>query len=225
MKTSWILAGAIALAGVAAAQASVAMSFADPIPGRQLSNLANGAGAGVGLLRYDQTVPLTFLFDGAGGGFVDHVFTDARMELTMSLGAATTIAGVTTAPVSGSFTIFDMSSGMRRDIVTGTAAAGTFVRISNTNSLLFSDPTFSYAAGPALVDIVGPITFLDPSEGVLTLTSVVTDGGGSFINPDGTFKSFEANASFTGNAEAVPAPGAIALAGLGALCVARRRRA
>ncbi len=225
MKTSQILAGVVALVGAAAAHAGVAMSFADPIPGRQLTNLADGSGPGVGLLRYDQSAVLAFLFDGSGAGMPSTIFTDARMEMSMSLGAATTFGGITTAPVSGFFTIYDMSSGSRRDIVTGTASAGTFVRISNTNSMLFSDPDFAYTAGPALVDLTGPLVFLDPTEGVFTLTSVVADGGGSFINPDGTFRSFEANASFTGNAEAIPAPGALVLAGLGALCVARRRRA
>jgi MYXO-CTERM domain-containing protein len=38
-------------------------------------------------------------------------------------------------------------------------------------------------------------------------------------------RSWTANASYSGNSDVVPAPGAIALAGLGGLLIARRKRA
>ena len=104
----------------------------------------------------------------------------------------------------------------------GVASAGTLVRISDTNAILFSNPNFTYTAGPALTAITGPLVFSDPTEAVFTLTSIVAEGGGFFINPDGSFKTFDANSSFSGNT--VPTPGALLMAGLGGLCLARRRR-
>jgi hypothetical protein len=223
MRTSVLLAAIAAGCVVGAAHAGISMSFADPVPGRQWHNQADGAGPGIGLMTYDTTAPITFLFDGTEESLGSHAFVNARMELSMSIGPAVTIGGVTTAPVEGYFRIFDVSGMTPVDILQGIASAGTFVRISNTNSILFSDPNFHYIVGPALSALVGPVTLIDPSEAVFTLTSVVAAGGGHFINPDGTFRTFDANASFSGNAE-VPAPGAIALAAIGGLLIARRRR-
>ncbi len=217
----------LAAVGVtAAANAGVAFSFADPIPGRQLHNEMNGAGAGIGLLTYDTSAVLAFLVDGTDEGFGPVVFGNARMEMNMTLGAASSFAGVTLAPVAGSFTIYSMASGSRVDILTGTASAGSFVRISNTNSLLFSDPDFEYTAGAALSALMAPgSSFADPSEAVFTLTDVAAVGGGSFIGPGGVFKSFDSNASFTGNTTVVPAPAASLALGLTAIGAIRRRRA
>lgn len=218
----------VALAGLglaAVAQGAVTMSFADPIPGRQLHNQVDGFGQGIGLMTYDTTAPLRFLFDGTEDGFASNIFTNARMEMNLSIGAATTLNGLTTAPVTGFFRIYDASTPANLDIIRGVATAGTYVRISNTNAILFSDPNFSYIAGPALTAITGPMIFTNPTEGVFTLTSVVTEGGQGFFNPDGSFRSFDANASFTGNTEsAIPTPGALALAGLSLLCLGVRRR-
>lgn len=220
--TTLLAAAALTLAGASAANAGIAMSFADPIPGRQLHSQENGAGAGVALLTYDQNAVISFLFDASEMGAGQTVFANARMEMNLALGAATTNLGVTTAPVTGSFTIYDMSSASRVDIITGTAQLGSYVRIGNTNSLLFSDPDFEYTAGPALAGILpSGSVFADPTEGVFTLTAITPT---SFMNPNGTFKTFDANASFTGNAEVVPAPGALALAGLGTLTLIRRKR-
>ena len=157
----------------AAANASVAFSFADPIPGRQLHNEMNGGGAGIGLLTYDSTAPITFLVDGTDEGFGPVTFTNARMEMSMTLGAASSFGGVTLAPVAGTFTIYQGSGDSRVNVLTGAASAGSFVRISNTNSLLFSDPDFVYTAGAALTALMAPgSSFADPSEAVFTLTDV-----------------------------------------------------
>ncbi len=222
--TKICIAAAVATLSLAgAAQAGIAFSFADPIPGRQLTSTANAQEAGVANLTYDQSAQIQFLVDGTDVGFGSVVFQNARLEMNLSLGAASTAGGVTQAPVTGSFTIYDFSNEVRTNILTGIADLGTYVRIGNTNSLLFSDPSFSYVSGPALSAYLAPgTTFTDPTEAVFTLTSISPS---SFLNPDGTFKSFQANASFTGNTEVVPAPGALALAGLGGLLVTRRKRA
>lgn len=210
----------------AAANAQLAFSFADPIPGRQLHNEMNGGGAGIGLLTYDTSAPITFLVDGTNEGFGPVSFVNAHMEMSMTLGAASTFGGVTLAPVSGTFTIFHFVDEARENILTGTASAGSFVRISNTNSMLFSDPDFVYTAGAALAALMAPgSSFSDPSEAVFTLTDVAAVGGGSFIGPGGVFKSFDANASFTGNTTVVPAPAASLALALTAAGAIRRRRA
>ncbi|CAG0982986.1 hypothetical protein PHYC_01869 [Phycisphaerales bacterium] len=223
-RTAGVLAAIAALGLAGMAQGAIAISFADPIPGRQLHNEANGGGAGFGRLTYDIATPIQFLFDGSDESLPTHVFVNARMEMNMTIGAATTVAGITIAPVAGFFRIMDASSEGSADIITGTVSEGAFVRIDNTNSMLFSDPDLIYVPGPALTAITGPLGFIEPSEAVFTLTSVHTVDGSFFINPDGTFQTFDANASFSGNM-GVPAPGAMALGMLGALClVATRRR-
>lgn len=225
MRTICAFAALAGLAVVSTAQAGIAMSFADPIPGRQLHNTQDGVAPGVGRMTYDQNAVITFLIDGTDEGFGLVTFGNARMEMDLAIGAAVVAGGVTQAPVIGMFTIYDMTAG-RVDIVTGVASLGTYVRVGNTNSLLFSDPNFSYIPGPALTALLAPgRVFTDPTEGVFTLTSIAAVGGGNFINPDGTFRTFDANASFSGNTEVVPAPGVMALMGLGTLCMARRKRA
>ncbi|MCE7974742.1 MAG: hypothetical protein DYG92_10550 [Leptolyngbya sp. PLA1] len=227
MKKMSLIAAIATLACAGAANAGVYMSFADPIPGRQLRNTANAVEAGVGRMTYDQSATFDFFIDGTDLGFGPVTITGAHMEMDMAIGAAAVTGSATVAPVAGFFTIYIIGEDeVRRDVIRGLAGDGAFVRVGNTNALLFSDPDFEYQAGPVLEALNGgPVLFADPTEAVFTLTSIAPTGGGSFLNGDGTFKSFDANASFTGNAEVVPAPGAIALAGLGGLCMLRRRRA
>jgi hypothetical protein len=207
----------------------ISFSFADPVPGRQLTAVANGAGPGVASLSYDTSAAggLNLLVDGTAEGFGALSFANARMELSMSLGAAITIGGVTVAPVAGSFTIYDFTGNVRTDIITGQSNAGSFVRVLGTNSLQFSTPDgFTYTAGPALQALLAPGRVLAAyQEASFSLTDVQTETGTSFIGPGGVFRSFSANSSFSGNTEVVPTPGAIALLGMGGLLAARRRRA
>ncbi len=218
----------VAIAGLClaagAAQASIAFSFADPANGRQLTNVKDGAAAGVGLMTYDSSAPITFIVDGTEDSLGVLVFNNARMEMRFEMSPAVTIAGVTTAPVAGTFRIYNATSG--NDIVTGQSADGAFVRIAGTNSILFSSPDgFTYTAGADLTSFLpsGQSLAAD-QEAVFTLTDVLVQGGGSMFAAGGVFKDFAANASFSGTSNLVPTPGAIALAGLGGLLVGRRRR-
>jgi hypothetical protein len=219
------VAAAFAMAFVAgAAQASIAFSFADPPNGRQLTNLQDGVAPGVSLMTYSQTAPLVFYVDGSDEGLGSVTFGNARMELRFEMSPAVTIGGVTTAPVAGFFRVFNADTG--NDIVTGTSQAGAFVRVAGTNSILFSSPDgFAYSAGADLTSFLpNGLTLAADQEAVFTLTDVLVAGGGSIFGVGGAFKSFDANASFSGTTALVPAPGAVALAGLGGLLVARRKR-
>lgn len=228
MKTLLVLCAAGAAASMSSvASAGLAFSFADPVPGRQVTHTANGAGPGVGLLQYDRSANLVFLVDGSEEPTpFTAVFNSVRLEMNLTLGAATTIGGVTTAPVAGSFILRDVSDESPRVILRGDALGGAFVRVAGTNSIQFSDQTgFGYTAGPALQELLAPgRTIVDPQEAVFTLTDLVALGGGSVFSEGGVIRSFQANASFSGTSSVVPTPGAVALAGLGVLAASRRRR-
>lgn len=222
-----LMAAGFAVAIASSANAGLSFSFADPVPGRQVFHAANGAGPGVGLVTYDPQARLVFLVDGSTepNNFTA-TFNNVRLELNLTLGAATTIGGVTTAPVAGTFTLRDAAAG-NAVILVGTAQAGAFVRAAGTNSLQFSDQTgFSYSAGPALQALLAPGRVItDPQEAVFTVTDILTNNGAPLFSGNGAIASFAANASFSGNANVVPSPGAVALAGLGVLAGLRRRRA
>ncbi len=215
----------VALAGAATAAnaGTITFSFADPVPGRQLTAVAGGGG--IAALSYDQTAALTVLIDGTAEGFGTLVFNNARMELNMSLAPAVTIGGTFIAPVSGYFRLYDATSG--QDIVTGQSQNGSFVRVLGTNSLQFATPDgFTYTAGAALQSQLAPGRFLAPyQEASFSLTDIQTATGGFFIGENGVFQSFTANSSYSGNSDVIPTPGALALMGLGLGLVARRRRA
>jgi len=216
----------LALVGTAAvAHADVAFSFADPAPGRQITHIAGGGGTGI--ISYDGNTPIVFLVDGTEEGFGAISFPNARVETVWSIGAASTNLGVTTAPVTGTFTVYDFTGNVRSDILTGTAPTGTFVRIGATNSILFSDPQgFSYTAGPALTALLAPGRILggSPSEASFTLTNLSLPEGSSLLGPAGQISSFVADASFSGNVAVIPAAGPLALLGLSSLVGLRRRR-
>ena len=225
-------AAAVAVAAAcASANAGLSFSFADPVPGRQLTNLqANQAGAGTGVMSYDQFASLTLLVDGSDeANPFTAIFSNARMEMNMTVFAGTTVGGIFSAPVSGFFRIFDSNTGA--DILRGDASGGAFLRYSNASSLqLSSDSGFAYTFGAALNATLAAngnagSTPIDPQDGVFTITDAIAQGGGSIIGSGGVVKSFSANTSFSGTvATAVPAPGAVALVGLAGM-LSRRRRA
>ena len=106
---------------------------------------------------------------------------------------------------------------------TATVPAGSYVRIGNTNALLFSSSQgLVYTPGPRLQTILGAGRNLgNPEEAVFTLTDISVAGGAPLTGTGGVFNSFDANASFSGNAGVVPAPGSVALLVLAGLENAR----
>ena len=226
MKTSKIALVAATLAGLATTAANadtLQFSFADPQPGRQLSNSG-------GLMTYDQNSTFQFLANlSAAGLSSNQTWNNAAMEMSLTLGAPVAIPGGYVAPVSGFFEVYDNTGSVRTNILRGTASDGAYVRVSNTNTMLFSDPGLVYTAGAALnglLPIGQSFDLTNPQEASFTITDIQSDLGGNPIN-GGSFIGFTANASYSGNTEfrIVPTPGTAMLAGLGGLLTARRRRA
>lgn len=227
-----IAAGLLAAAG-SVAQAAVTFSFADPAPGKQLRHTSNGGLPGSGSLSYDTSATtgvIRFIVGSNDGSVPTTVFANARMDMSIEVGLATPIPGGFMAPLSGSFRIFNASTGL--DILTGSfgyaGPGGTAVVFGPsgaliTNSIVPND--LVYTAGPELTALLPSGQVLAPLfDAVFTLTDIAQIGGGPFVNPNGEVASFDANASFSGTSELIPTPGALALLGLGGLVGLRRRR-
>jgi MYXO-CTERM domain-containing protein len=225
----------IAFGGLAAsANADLAFSFADPTGGRQVTFDQNGvAGAGSGLMTYDQNAAINFIIDGSDEPNPFSVnFPNARMEMQMVVFAGSSFFGTFLAPAQGFFRIYDAVSG--NTILRGDATGGAFLRFGGTSSLLLSsDNGFSYTFGSELqtaLNAAGNFGRVptDPQEGTFTITdaitTVVNPGSSSIVGAGGVLRSFVANTSYSGNSATVPTPGALALVGLGGLLAARRRR-
>ncbi len=220
-SSTFYAAAAVALAA-SAASADLTFSFADPVPGRQLTHNA-------GAVSYAIGVPLALLIDGSTEPVPFTTTFNAGLELNLTLGPASApVGGFSQAPASGTFVLRNLSNPdpQTNIILSGAAESGAFVRIAGTNSILFSHETwFSYAAGPELLALLVPgRTLADPQEAVFTVTDIATGGPPLIPAGGGAIANFTANASFSGNVSVVPTPGALALAGVGGLLALRRRR-
>lgn len=225
MRNIHTIAATAALLAAASANASIQFSFADPGNGRQLTNTA---GALTSTLTYDTNEAITFIvgLDSIGGSTV--AFSDARLEMNITVGQATNLGGgVYRAAISGGFRVYRQGGG---DILTGSAANGNFLTFTSAGSLgTTSNLTLNYTAGAELTSL---LTAIDPSyvlapvyDAVFTITDIAVRGGGALIDPQtGVYNTFQANTSYSGTANVIPTPGSFAMAGLGLGLVAGRRR-
>ncbi len=215
-----VLTALVAACGIAGvSQAALTFSFADPVPGRQMSY-----SQGTGLISYDNLAAITVLVDGSTEPIsFSTAFPNSTMTMSLAVGTVSVAGPVIQAPVAGFFELRDASSAL---IIRGDTANGSFIRLGSTSSILMSDDiSFAYTAGPSLNALLVPGRALaNPQEAVFTVTDLLVGGGGPLV-VDGQMRSWTANASYSGNSEVVPAPGAIALASLGGLLIARRKRA
>jgi uncharacterized protein (TIGR03382 family) len=210
------------LAGVAAA--NVSFAFGDPAHGRQVTNtVVNNVSTN---LSYNNNFIVPFIIDGQELANPFKTTVNARVLMDLNVGTGLSVAGVYQAPVTGNFQIVDAATGAL--LLRADAGNGTFLRVGNTSSVLFSDTNgFAYTKGAGLEAILAAngnagLPVLNPQEGVFTMTQITT-GGLPVIGANGRLNAFTANASFSGNF-AIPTPGAAALAGLGLIAAGRRRR-
>lgn len=223
MRKSTIIAATAALLAAAGANAAVQFSFADPGNGRQLTNTA---GATTSLLTYDTNAPITFIvgLTDIGGGVV--AFTDARLEMNITVGQASLIApGIYQAAISGSFRVYNNASGL--DILTGSATNGNFITFSTAGALgTTSNLTLSYSAGAELSSLLTPLnqTLAPVYDAVFTITDIVSATGGPLIGTNNVYNNFTANTSYSGTANTIPTPGSLAMAAMGLGLMGTRRR-
>lgn len=213
-------------AGAVAASASAAVSFtyADPPSGLEVVYTAPTQPGDDGVVTIDTIVNLRVdLTDHGLGVFL---FNDAHFVKNATVGPATQVdPGIFIADSNeGSFS-FTTSGG--DPILSGVYDGGKIIVIANSGSLTTnnSNPggslTLTYGAVlNALLDGTG-LAFGDGIDSVWTMTAISHVG----IGPDGYFEDFESNAAYTGTAQVVPTPGALALGAFsGLLCCTRRTR-
>lgn len=207
------------------ANAAITFSFADPAPGKQLTNTSS-------VVSYDtsnSTGVLQFIVGSNDGSLPTTVFNNARMEMRVVLGPATPVIGGFVALASGGFTIYslDVTNTIRTDILTGTVGTGGLVNFGPSGAIITNSVApnnLTYTAGPALTALLAPGQTLAPLfDAVFTLTDV-TFAGGTPIIGDNVVNNFQANASFSGTSEVIPTPTGLALIAVGGLVGGRRRR-
>ena len=222
---------ALAFASMTASAGIISFSFPVPVGGGSLLNIrAAGSTPDSGLMVSDQSVPLTFTVDATAEGLGVTTFSNARMFMTINLPRATQTGPDTFASaISGTFTIYDYTGDTRVDILTATLTGGQFLKSGAVHGLGSNSASgLTFTAGPRLSAILGSDRELvAPQLAAFSLSNVITFGGSQqILRPDLTFESFTATPSFSGSSEVlvIPAPGAVALAGLGGMLAIRRRR-
>jgi hypothetical protein len=222
---------ALAFASMTASAGIISFSFSPPVGGGSLLNIrAAGSTPDSGLMVSDQSVPLTFTVDATAEGLGVTTFSNARMFMTISLPRATQTGVETfTSNISGTFTIYDYTGDTRVDILTATLSGGTFLKARGSHVMGSESATgLTFTPGPRLSAILGvERELVAPQLATFALSNVTTFGGSpEILRPDLTFESFTATPSFSGSSEVlvIPAPGAVALAGLGGMLAIRRRR-
>lgn len=226
LRTLCAAAGALCFP-TAAALASIAFSFADPAGGRQLTNTqGTGGDPMTGLITYDSAVPIVFIVDGIDDGLGVEVFSKAFLEMDLQIGTATEISpGIFQASIIGTFSIFTAGDG---DILSGEFNEGNFLTLNSAGVIGGTNTApmpFQYTAGPALQSFLGDgMSLGELAEAVFTLTDITPEARGELIGPEGVVGGFTANASFSGVANVIPAPGAGLLVACGLSGALRRRR-
>jgi hypothetical protein len=134
--------------------------------------------------------------------------------------------GTFIAPIlSGMFSFTDMDSGMTLLTATMGAEAGAVLALGTTGNIIAQGGGgaggLTFTAGSGLAAFLGGLTLGPIFDANFTLTNI--DPAATLSDND-FLEDFEANSAFTGNAEVIPSPGAIALAGLSLLTFAASRK-
>jgi hypothetical protein len=241
MKNLALVALALAGAATGVANGSVYLTFADPPGGREVSYVApNAGGDAFGILNAFAVVNLSIDLSEVTGNIGDVLmFNGADFNHTVNVGALTVASSlIMEAPLTnGSFSFYDTHGDL---ILSASYDSGaTFIfEASGATTTSNPDANLTFTVGPALLAAM-PAVLVDSNmtellalDASFTLTAFLFEGNKKVVamdnngdgEPEKYFNTFQANSAFTGTALLVPAPGAIALAGLGVLTAARRRR-
>ncbi len=238
MNTRSVVAALCAAAGAAApASASVFFTFDDPDTGLEVRHeQPTDPGSPYGTMTYAAggAPTVDFVVDvseepwAIGGGI--HTFESELRWTNWEVLPVHDQGFLRTASVMGDFEFYDVNE--NKTVLSGSFTMGLVVESQMAGSVITAtDSNLSYVPGEALTDIYPGLEFKPSWDGVYTLTNITFDDDKIItldLGNDETedfFGSFSANAAFTGTTQAIiPTPGALALAGIGALGLVRRRR-
>ncbi len=214
-----LLAASAASAGIMTG--SVYFTYDDPEgPPRELTYTAGDAN-GPGTISYSSAVPFDLVVDASDPGW-GVVTYEAFITMDVSVGQASSIAGVWYAPVSGGFNVTVAGD----TVLTGTIQNGAFLTFGTTGNLAANSSTASLSmsvAGGLLAQLGG-----NQIEPMFNASWSLADfiPGAPTLNSDGYLTSFTANTSFVGSAQvrSVPSPGSAALLVVAGLVSVPRRR-
>ncbi|TVQ59444.1 MAG: hypothetical protein EA379_10845 [Phycisphaerales bacterium] len=221
--TAFIASGAL----LQAASASVFFTFQDPSTPLEFHYTA-GDGVNMGTITYDPAAVVSLKVDGTQDGF--GVFSvDTRLVMDFTVGTASGVGGVFSAPTSGTFR-FEVIGGAYdgTDILSGTMQEGALVSFVTAGALIStsSNGTLTLEAGQMLLDAMATVNLTELVPQFDASFSLADISPGVFgLNQFGYMTSFNANAAFVGNAVAIPSPGSAALGAIAImLCMPQRRR-
>lgn len=221
------LALACAAGLAASAHGAVTFTFFDPATGPEITYVEGsdnvtdpGEATWTG-----SNVALTV--DGTDEGLGQTTFANTAVSMFLEVGAVEGQEGGTfIAPIlSGMFSFTDMDSGMTLLTATMGAEAGAVLALGTTGNIIAQGGGgaggLTFTAGSGLAAFLGGLTLGPIFDANFTLTNI--DPAATLSDND-FLEDFEANSAFTGNAEVIPSPGAIALAGLSLLTFAASRK-
>ncbi|MEQ8844130.1 MAG: PEP-CTERM sorting domain-containing protein [Phycisphaerales bacterium] len=222
------IACSVCAMGVASAQGAISFTFADPSTPLEVTHTAGAAPDGVsGLLTYDAAVPMDFIVYSDEAGYAGGTFADATLSLSVVVGPAFGVGGLTGANLGEvSIEFFDSGGNL---LLSGQADGGTLSIVGGlsgawtVNSTDVGGGLDWTASGALLADLqsAGYDELVPSHDASFTLTNVSPPAG---LDPTSDYlPDFTANSAFTGTSN-VPAPGALALAGLVGIGASRRRR-
>jgi len=220
---------AVGVFAFSANAASIFLTYADPPGELSVHHETAGPGGSFSTLTVGTQVDLAIDLTDFGMGEVD--FLGATFNKTVNIGSVTEVQpGLFIANATDGF--FEFLDGDNNFIAGGTyglggASGAAFILTASGNltaNASFVGGDLEYTVGSFLQGILDAENLtidVGSADASWTLTAITPD---AFVTNEGFFSTFDSNGSFTGTIETIPAPGAVALLGLGGLAATRRRR-
>jgi len=223
----YALCAAVGGFGVAAtSQAAVFFTFDDPGAGAEIQYTAGTDNdTDPGQIQWvGGNVEL--VVDGSDQGLGEQTF-NAAVNMSLQVGAIEqNMNNLLIAPVLGGsfeFVTTGEGAGPQQTILTADLTSGALLTLNSTGAIIASSTDnggLTYTAGEALEPFLGELFLAPIFDASFTLTNISPP---TSENEDGFITDFFANSAFTGNAEAVPTPGAVTLLAMSALMLFGRR--